>query len=314
MKKPKSIGAALATAVWDRGVGVAFLVPGLILLTVILVGPFMTTIGLSFTDLSYALPDRDGNFVGFDNYRRLMRDDPVFWQSVITTLQFVAVAVAVEFVLGFAVALLLSAHIRRRRVVLTLFLVPMMLAPVAVGLIWKLMLQGDFGMLTHYLRTVGLLGEQTAVFSDPDLALAAVILIDIWQWTPFVTLVMLAGLLSLPREPYEAAIMDGAGRFRIFRDITVPLLRPVIALVLLLRGIDAFKEFDKIYILTGGGPGTATELLSVYTWRVNFRDWDLGYGAVCAFMVYLVVLILSAACHTAMTYARGASGNEGRRG
>jgi multiple sugar transport system permease protein len=190
--------------------------------------------------------------------------------------------------------------IERRRFVLTLLLIPMMLAPVAVGLIWKLILRGNFGMVTYYLRAVGLLDVRSAPLSQADMVLPTIILIDVWQWTPFVTLVMLAGLLSLPREPFEAAVMDGARPVQIFRDVTLPLLRPIIALVVLLRGIDAFKEFDKVFILTGGGPGTATELLSIYTYRVTFKHWDLGYGAVCAFMVYLVVLILCAVVYKAM--------------
>ena len=297
----------------DRGVTFGFLTPALVLLIVVLVGPFFFTIALSFTDLSYALPDRDGNFVGFANYRRLMRDDPVFWDSFVTTLEFVAVSVTVEWIVGFAIALLLFSQVQKRRPILTLILVPMMLAPVAVGLIWKLMLQGEFGMGTHYLRVIGLFGDQTAPLSNPTQALWSIILIDVWQWTPFVTLVMLAGLLGLPREPFEAAIMDGAGRWRVFRDMTLPLLRPIIALVLLLRGIDAFKEFDKIFIMTGGGPGTATELLSIYTYRVNFRDWDLGYGAVCAFMVYLVVLILCAVFHAAMSRTSDSAMGGGKR-
>lgn len=292
-----------------RGVSAGFLAPALILLLLVVVGPFFFTVALSFTDLSYALPDRNGDFVGFANYRRLMQDDPVFWDSFFTTLRFVATAVTIELLLGFAIAMLIVSYIRRQRVILTLILVPMMLAPVAVGLLWKLLLQGDFGMVTHYLRVVGLLASDRAVFSDPGLARLAIVLIDVWQWTPFVTLVLLAGLLGLPRAPFEAAIMDGAGRWRIFRDMTLPLLRPILALVVLLRGIDAFKEFDKVFILTGGGPGTSTELLSIYTYRVNFRDWDLGYGAVCAFMVYLVVLILCAFFHTLMS--RSADGNVG---
>jgi multiple sugar transport system permease protein len=290
----------------DRGIGPLFLVPALLLLVAIVVGPFLYTIALSFTDKSYALPDHDGNFVGFDNYRRLVRDDPVFWDSFKTTLRFVVTAVSIEMILGFLIALALAGQLARRRFVLTLVLVPMMIAPVAVGLIGKLMLQGEFGMLTYYLRWLGIMGEQTAMLSDPDLALRAIVLMDIWQWTPFVALVMLAGMLSLPREPFEAATMDGAGRLRILWDVTLPLLRPIIGLVLLLRSIDAFKEFDKVFILTGGGPGTSTELLSIYAWRVNFRDWDLGYGAVCAFMVYLVVLILCSVFYKAISRRDGA--------
>jgi multiple sugar transport system permease protein len=286
---------------FDRWVGGAFLTPSLALLALIAIGPFVYVVALGFTDLSYALPDRDGNFVGLENFRRLL-DDSVAWESVLTTLTFVGAAVSIEFVLGFAIALLFHTHLLQRRFALTLVLVPMMLAPVAVGLLWKLMLQGDYGMLAHYLRQIGAVSDETAVLGDPDLALATVVAIDVWQWTPFVALVMLAGLLSLPREPFEAAIMDGAGRLRLFFDVTVPLLRPVIAMVLLLRAIDAFKEFDKVFILTGGGPGTATELLSIYVYRVAFRDWDLGYASVCAFMVYLVVLVLCTAFHHAVRW------------
>jgi len=260
---------------------------------------------VSFTDLSFAIPNHTGNFVGFDNYRKLMRDDPLFWDSFWTTIRFVTAALSIEFLIGLSLALLLFHSIERHRIILTLILLPMMLAPVAVGLMWKLLLQGEFGMLTHYLREVGIFGAQTAPLSSYTLVLPTMILIDVWEWTPFVTLVLLAGLLSLPREPYEAAIIDGAGPIRVFFDVTLPLLRPIIALVLLLRGIDAFKEFDKVWILTGGGPGSATELLSIYTWRINFRNWDFGYGAVVALMVYLVVLILCSLFYKAMNLQQG---------
>jgi len=285
---------------FDKGVGPLFLGPSLIMLIALLVGPFLCMVAVSFTDLSFAIPDRGGNFVGLDNYRKLIRNDPIFWQSFRTTLKFVAAAVSVEFLLGFGLALVLFHFIKRNRVLLTLILLPMMLAPVAVGLMWKLLLQGEFGMLTYYARQLGVLGAQTAPLSSYSLVLPAIILIDVWEWTPFVALVLLAGLLSLPREPYEAAIIDGAGPIRVFFDVTLPLLRPIIALVVLLRSIDAFKEFDKVFILTGGGPGLATELLAIYTWRINFRHWDFGYGSVVAFMVYLMVLILCSLFYKAM--------------
>jgi multiple sugar transport system permease protein len=297
-----------AGGLWDRvlddGVGPLFLMPALLLLLLILVGPFCYMVWTSLTDLSFALPGHDGNFVGFDNFRRLMHD-AIFWHSFTLTMTFAAVAVAVEFVLGFALALVFRHQLRRQGIVLTLFLIPMMLAPVAIGLIWKLLLQGDFGMLTHYLRAAGIIDLRTALLSEPGLVLPTIMLIDVWQWTPFVTLVLLAGLLSLPREPYEAAIMDGARPWQIFRDVTLPLLRPIIALVMLLRAIDAFKEFDKVFILTGGGPGLETELLSIYTYRMSFKDWDLGYGAACAFMVYLVVLIMCSVFYKAVFWTEG---------
>ncbi len=291
-------------AFMDRYISVWFLTPALLFLLFILVGPFGFMVWTSFTDLSFALPDRDGNLVGFDNFRRLMRDT-LFWDSFSLTMRFMFLAVFAELLLGFAIAQVLFHHVRQRRFVLTLLMVPMMLAPIAVGLIWKLLLQGDFGMVTYYLRKVGILGDQEVILSNSDLVLAAIIGIDIWQWTPFVVLVMLAGLMSLPREPYEAAVMDGARPLQIFRDITLPLLRPIIALVVLLRGIDAFKEFDKVFLLTGGGPGSATELLSIYTYRMNFRNWDLGYGAACAFMVYFVVLIMCSIFYKAVYWNEG---------
>jgi multiple sugar transport system permease protein len=254
----------------------------------------------AMTDLSFANPDQKGAFIGFDNFRRLVRDDPIFWGSFWLTIRFVVVSVAVEFVLGFALAWLIWRFIDRQRLLTTLLLVPMMLAPVAVGLIWRLLLQGDFGMATYYLRAVGVLSPASAVFSSPSLVMPTIIAIDVWQWTPFVTLIILAGLMSLPRSPFEAATMDGAGPWRQFVDIMLPLLRPIIALVLLLRGIDAFKEFDKVFIMTGGGPGTVSELLSIYAYRVNFKNWNLGYGAAVSFMVYLVVLILCSVFYKAV--------------
>jgi len=291
--------------VLDKGTGALFLTPALILLLVLLVGPFSYMVGLSFTDLSFSQPDHDGNFVGFTNYRKLMQDDPIFWESFLTTFKFVFAAVSLEFLFGLGLALLLFHLVGGQRFIVTLILMPMMLAPVAIGLMWKLLLNGEFGMLTYYLRQIGLMAPQTAPLSSYDLVLWTMVGIDIWEWTPFVTLVILAGLMSLPKEPFEAAIMDGAKPLRIFWDVTLTLLRPIIALVMLLRGIDAFKEFDKVFILTGGGPGTATELLSIYTWRINFRNWDFGYGSVVAFMVYLVVLIMCSIFYKAITWKQG---------
>jgi multiple sugar transport system permease protein len=280
------------TLLLDRGASLPLLLPATLLVIVFLVGPFYYMTYTAMTDLSFADPDQKGAFIGFDNFRKLMRDDPIFWHSFWLTIRFVLFSVTIEFLLGFALAWLIWRFVERQRLLVTLLLVPMMLAPVAVGLIWRLLLQGDFGMATYYMRAIGLLSTSSAVFSSPSLVLPTIIAIDVWQWTPFVTLIMLAGLMSLPRAPFEAATMDGAGPWRQFVDVMLPLLRPIIALVLLLRGIDAFKEFDKVFIMTGGGPGTVSELLSIYAYRINFKDWNLGYGATVSFMVYLVVLIL----------------------
>ena len=284
----------------DRGVGPLLMLPATLLVVVFLVGPFYYMVYTALTDLSFADASHSGAFIGFDNFRKLMRNDPFFWASFLLTLKFVVIAVLLEFLLGFALAFLIFRFVASQRLLTTLLLIPMMIAPVAVGLIWRLLLQGDFGMLTFYMRKIGLLAQNAAVLSAPDLVFPTIVAIDVWQWTPFVTLIMLAGMMSLPRAPFEAAMMDGAKPFQIFRDVMLPLLRPVIALVLLLRGIDAFKEFDKVFLMTGGGPGTLTELVSIYAYRVNFRSWDLGYGAAVAFMIYLVVLILCSVFYKAV--------------
>lgn len=276
----------------DRGAALPLILPATLLVVIFLAGPFWYMAYTALTDLSFANPDLQGAFIGFDNFRRLIRHDDIFWHSFWLTARFVVAAVTIEFVLGFALAGLIFRYVERQRLLTTLLLVPMMIAPIAVGLIWRLLLQGDFGMVTYYLRQVGIMAQTSAVFSSPGLVMPAIVAIDVWQWTPFVTLIMLAGLMSLPKAPFEAATMDGAGPWRLFVDVMLPLLRPIIALVLLLRGIDAFKEFDKVFLMTGGGPGTVSELLSIYAYRVNFRNWNLGYGAAVAFMVYLIVLIL----------------------
>lgn len=284
----------------DRGVGPLLMLPATLLVVVFLVGPFYYMVYTALTDLSFADASHSGAFIGLDNFRKLMRNDPFFWASFLLTLKFVVIAVLLEFLIGFALAFLIFRFVASQRLLTTLLLIPMMIAPVAVGLIWRLLLQGDFGMLTFYMRKIGLLAQNAAVLSAPDLVFPTIVAIDVWQWTPFVTLIMLAGMMSLPRAPFEAAMMDGAKPFQIFRDVMLPLLRPVIALVLLLRGIDAFKEFDKVFLMTGGGPGTLTELVSIYAYRVNFRNWDLGYGAAVAFMIYLVVLILCSVFYKAV--------------
>ena len=290
-------------ALLDHGVGPLLMLPATLLVVVFLVGPFYYMVYTALTDLSFADASHSGAFIGFDNFRKLMRNDPFFWASFLLTLKFVVIAVGFEFLFGFALAFLIFRFVASQRLLTTLLLIPMMIAPVAVGLIWRLLLQGDFGMLTFYMRKVGLLAQNAAVLSAPDLVFATIVAIDVWQWTPFVTLIMLAGMMSLPRAPFEAAMMDGAKPFQIFRDVMLPLLRPVIALVLLLRGIDAFKEFDKVFLMTGGGPGTLTELVSIYAYRVNFRNWDLGYGAAVAFMIYLVVLILCSVFYKAVYWS-----------
>jgi len=226
-----------------------------------------------------------------------MREDGEFWHSMGITVIFLIVVVGVEFLLGFGLALLLNREFWGKRSLVSLAVVPMMIAPVAVGLMWRVALNYELGIITYLIKGVGIPLKE-ALLGTSATALPTLMIIDIWQWTPFIFLIMLAGLHSLPKEPYEAAQVDGASRFQIFRLVTLPLLKPLIIIALLLRVIDAFKTFDQVYILTGGGPGNATDLVCMFAYRVNFKLWNLGYGASVVIVIFILILIVTALFYT----------------
>jgi len=207
------------------------------------------------------------------------------------------VVVGIEFLLGFALALLLNRDFRGKRVLVSLAVVPMMIAPVAVGLMWRVALNYELGIVTYLIRSVGIPLKE-ALLGTSATALPTLMVIDIWQWTPFIFLIMLAGLHGLPKEPYEAAQVDGASKWQIFRMLTLPLLKPLIVIALLLRVIDAFKTFDQVYILTGGGPGNVTDLVCMFAYRINFKVYNLGYGASVVLVIFLMILIVTALFYT----------------
>jgi len=213
------------------------------------------------------------------------------------TLLFLIVVVGIEFLLGFALALLLNRDFRGKRVLVSLAVVPMMIAPVAVGLMWRVALNYELGIVTYLIRSVGIPLKE-ALLGTSATALPTLMVIDIWQWTPFIFLIMLAGLHGLPKEPYEAAQVDGASKWQIFRMLTLPLLKPLIVIALLLRVIDAFKTFDQVYILTGGGPGNVTDLVCMFAYRINFKVYNLGYGASVVLVIFLMILIVTALFYT----------------
>ena len=202
------------------------------------------------------------------------------------------IAVPIELALGLLIALWINREFAGRRLVLTILMIPTMIAPV-VGMIWRFFLMPSFGVLTVYLNRLGLF-EETSVFSGSITAFGALIIIDIWEWTPFIMLIMLAGLTALPQAPIEAATIDGASRWHIFRHIQLPMLAPLIVVAVMLRAINASKVFDTIYVLTGGGPGNATEVISTFAYRTNFIRWDLGYGAAVCLVLAFASLVVAA--------------------
>src|SRR5438552_4767224 len=231
-------------------------------------------------------------FVGLQNYRHLLVDE-TFRASLLTTLVFTVVATGVEFVLGLALALLLKEEFSFQGLIRSSLIVPMVIAPVVVGIIWRLLYSADVGLFSFAVNA--LTGRTVSVLSNPTLALPALILVDVWEWTPFMFLLLLAGIQSLPQEPFEAARVDGAGPWNVFLHLTLPMLRPVIVVAILIRALDAFTVFDQVFVLTQGGPGTATEVATVMIYKTAFRFSQFGYAASMAVALLVLVMFFSAA-------------------
>jgi multiple sugar transport system permease protein len=226
----------------------------------------------------------DQRFVGLANFRFLV-SDARFWSALGTTARFTAVAVAVELVLGLPIALLLH---RGKGLLRAALLLPWAIPTAVSARMWAWLFNADYGLLHRLLPSVDWLGS-------PGTALSAAVLVDVWKTTPFVALILLAGLQSIPEDVYEAARVDGAGRARIFTGVTLPLLRPSILLALLFRSLDAFRVFDAIYVLTEGGPANATETLSIYAYKTLMRSGDFGYGSTLSVATFACVLLIGVA-------------------
>jgi len=254
--------------------GVPWVAPTVVLLLALSIYPLVYSVKVSLTGRA-----------GFSltNYARLVRDR-LFLQALAQTLLYTAVALAIEFVLGLALALLIDSLGRGRAFFRAGLLAPMLLPPVVVAVIWRLIYNPQFGVLNGTLRSLGINTSALTWTSGEGGALASVILVDVWEWTPFLFLLLSAGLQALPHEPLEAARMDGASPWQVFRDIVLPLLKPVMTLAILLRTMDLMRIFDQIFILTQGGPGFATETVSLYIYRTAFRFFNFGYAAAMSFL------------------------------
>lgn len=263
------------------------LAPALLTLAVVAAGPLAYLIQLGFTE--WSLERGHGVWVGLRNYQTLFTESPYFWGSLRTTLIFVVAAVVSETVLGLALALLVERLLHGRGIVRVLFLVPVVLTPIVSALTWKTLIFHPTSGFITYLRYLA--GLPPAGYLDSATgALLSVIAVDIWHWTPFVMLTLLAGLAALPREPFEAAVVDGAGPLQVMRHVRLPLLLPVLAVAVIFRTVDAFRTFDMIFALTGGGPGTATMILPLLTYQTAFQYFRLGEGAALAVVIALISL------------------------
>ncbi|MHB8877341.1 MAG: carbohydrate ABC transporter permease [Myxococcaceae bacterium] len=259
--------------------------PAAVALIAVAAYPLLYSVWLSLHRLILVFHEQ--RFVGLDNYAFLLRDGR-FWTALGNTLYFVVVAVAAEAALGLSFALLLDSTFRGRGVMRAAVLVPWAIPTVVSAKLWAWLFNPDYGLVTKVLP-----GQEVNWLGTPGYALHAAILVDVWKTTPFVALLLLAGLQGIPRDVYQAARVDGAGSLRIFGSITLPLLLPTLAVTLLFRALDAFRVFDAVYVLTGGGPANTSETLSVYAYKTLMRSGDFGYGSTLAVATFLCVAVLS---------------------
>ena len=270
------------------GIRHVFLAPLVIVLGGIVVYPLLYSLWLSFTNFNILKQDQT-RLVGLDQYLGLA-SNATYVAGLVNTLVFVGLAVALELVFGLALALALQRVLpgRGRNALRSFLLTPMFVTPIAVGLMFRFLLNQQLGLIPAILKPLGIQID----FFGTQLALFSIVAIDVWQWTPFMLLLLLAGLESLPPQPFEAAKVDGAGTWFTFRNVTLPLLRPVIAVAVLIRGLDAFKVFEYVFAITRGGPGSATETLQYQVYRTGFSFFRLGEAAAMAFVLVAIVLLL----------------------
>jgi multiple sugar transport system permease protein len=262
--------------------------PAALLLTLFQVVPIAIGANASFRD--WALYNPKKTWVGLAHYEAVLSDPEFLWVVLPNTFIFMIVSVAGALVLGLALALLLNRPFAGQKIVQTVLLVPLMVAPVIAAIMLRWMFNDQFGIVNAVLEGLGLEGQPWLV--ERWTAFGVILMTDIWLWTPWYTLLLLAGLQSLPREPFEAAAIDGTSTWRVFTHLTLPMLRSVIVVCVVIRAIDAFRTFDIVWTLTGGGPGRSTELFSLYAYVLAFLTLDFGRGSAAAIIGGIIILVV----------------------
>jgi len=276
---------------WSKArVRYAFVLPAVLGIAVVIAFPLAFSFYISFRNYIVSLGGI-GEFVGLDNYRYAFTQDLTL-SATKNTLVLTFWVVLLEFLIAFGLALLLNRRgLKFKGIYLSILMIPMFMPPIAVGLIWRLLLHPELGIINYALGALGL--PQPAWLANTRLAMVTIIMVDIWHETQLLLTILLAGLTALPDEPYEAALVDGANSFQAFRHVTVPLMMPTIVITILIRLIAALKTYDLVYMLTRGGPGTATETISYYIYRVAFVFLDMGKSAAMSFTLLIVIIALT---------------------
>jgi len=278
---PKS--AAARRGLSDVAIRNLFIIPTIAFLIVFNIFPLIYSLGYSFTDFRASV-NQPANFIGLDNYRDLLSDAHV-WNNFTVTAKYVLVSVGGQVLVGFGIALLLNRDIPYKGFITTLLLLPMMMSMAVVGLFWELLYSPSWGIINYVLG----LGD-FAWLSNPDAALYAVAITDIWMWSPFVMLLTLAGLSAIPRHLYEAAVIDRAGRWYTFTRITLPLVTPLLLIAIIFRTMEAFKTFDLAFIMSSQ---ETTELIAIKLYRLAFQEWQTGKSCALAYIVLIMVLAIT---------------------
>ncbi|MDR6820706.1 multiple sugar transport system permease protein [Neorhizobium sp. 2083] len=264
-----------------------FVVPALIVIGAVIVFPWVFTLWMSVNSWTLG---QEQTFAGLDNYIRLATDFR-FWESLWHTLIFTVLAVVAPLFLGTLAALIFDAQFPGRGFLRGVFVMPMMATPVAIALVWTMMFHPQLGVLNYLLSLVGI-GPQEWIYNRYSV-IPSLVLVETWQWTPLIMLIVLGGLAALPREPYESAEIDGANAWQKFRYLTLPMIAPFLMIGVIIRSIDAIKSFDIIYAMTQGGPGTASETINIYLYNTAFSYYDIGYGSAMAVVFFVIIVALS---------------------
>lgn len=277
----------------DRAIAWIFVAPTIILLLAINIFPLIWTIRLSFTNFRVNRPNAPVEFVGLENYRRIL-SDPDIWNTMQATAHFLFWTISLQVLIGFSIAYLINKKFKGNDLWTTIIVFPMMLSPAVVGNFWTFLYQPQIGLFNYVVGFVtGADPSSFSMIGDVSLAPWAIVIVDTWMWSPFVMLICLAGLRSIPDSIYEAAECDRASKWRQFWTITIPMILPFLMLAILFRGIENFKMFDLVVQLTGGGPGSTTELTSINLKREAFEKWRTGFSSAYAVILFVTVFGLA---------------------
>ena len=287
MKQNKSLIRKITD---DRAVSWTFLAPASLILLVTAVAPLCYSFYISFLKYKLNTPNATPEFIGLENYIRIFQTD-LFKTCLKNTAVFAVISVALEIVLGVILAMMLANNKKSTRIILSILLIPMIMAPVASGTLWRMMFDRSTGIVNYLLTLIGM--EPVNFLGSSKTAIFSVIFVDVWRLTPWVTVLVTSGLKGISSSYIEAAVIDGATRWDVFHHIIMPLIRPVLMIVLMMRFTDAFKVFDTVYVMTGGGPGNSTEMLPNYIYNQALKYMNVGYAAALAFVFIGAMAILS---------------------